>query len=178
MNINATLINLYNVCKRECWLHANGINMEHTSDLVTDGNIIQETSYAQRAMKSKEVMLTSVFNKINIAGKVDYYDAKDKIIHETKRGNKVENAHQMQVKFYIWLFELNNVFDVMGIIEYPVLRKKSEVYLLEKDRKYLKETLMDIDVLVKKRECPSKLFSKICKSCSYHDFCYSDEETN
>lgn len=33
MYINATLINLYNVCQRELWLHANGIRFEHTSDL-------------------------------------------------------------------------------------------------------------------------------------------------
>ncbi|MBS1446990.1 MAG: Dna2/Cas4 domain-containing protein, partial [Odoribacter sp.] len=37
MNVTATLINLYHVCKREMWLHAHGIRMEHTSDLVTEG---------------------------------------------------------------------------------------------------------------------------------------------
>nr|MBP8945773.1 Dna2/Cas4 domain-containing protein [Paludibacteraceae bacterium] len=43
MQVNATLINLYHVCKRECWLHANGIRFEHTSDLVYDGKLIHET---------------------------------------------------------------------------------------------------------------------------------------
>lgn len=30
INVTGTLINLYQVCKRETWLHANGIRMEHT----------------------------------------------------------------------------------------------------------------------------------------------------
>jgi CRISPR-associated exonuclease Cas4 len=51
MTINATLINLYHVCHREMWLHANGIRMEHTSDTVYDGKLLHETSYPQRAEK-------------------------------------------------------------------------------------------------------------------------------
>lgn len=38
INVTGTLINLYQVCKRETWLHANGIRMEHTSDVVTEGS--------------------------------------------------------------------------------------------------------------------------------------------
>ena len=33
MNINATLINYLHICHRKLWLHANGITMEHTSDI-------------------------------------------------------------------------------------------------------------------------------------------------
>lgn len=39
INVTGTLINLYQVCKRETWLHANGIRMEHTSDVVTEGKL-------------------------------------------------------------------------------------------------------------------------------------------
>ncbi|MEG2239082.1 MAG: Dna2/Cas4 domain-containing protein, partial [Bacteroidales bacterium] len=44
MNIIATYLNLYNVCKRELWLHANGIRFEHTSDLVFEGKLIHENA--------------------------------------------------------------------------------------------------------------------------------------
>ncbi len=111
MTINSTLINLYHVCKREMWLHANGIRMEHTSDTVAEGKLIHETSYSQRAEK---------YSEIEIAGsKIDFYDAKNKIIHEVKKSDSIEEAHEWQVKYYIWLLQHNGIEDVTGIIEYP-----------------------------------------------------------
>ena len=54
INVTGTLINLYQVCKRETWLHANGIRMEHTSDVVTEGKLVHETSYPNRAARYEE----------------------------------------------------------------------------------------------------------------------------
>ncbi|MDR0605877.1 MAG: CRISPR-associated protein Cas4, partial [Bacteroidales bacterium] len=71
--MNATLINLYHVCKRECWLHANGINMEHTSDIVYDGKLLHEISYTDRAKKYNEIDIVSKFKDINLFGKIDFY---------------------------------------------------------------------------------------------------------
>ena len=55
MTTTATHINLYHVCHRELWLHANGIRMEHTSDIVYEGKLIGETTYTDRANKNKQV---------------------------------------------------------------------------------------------------------------------------
>ena len=49
MTINATLINILHICYRELWLHAHVIRMEHTSDIVSEGRLIGEESYPQRA---------------------------------------------------------------------------------------------------------------------------------
>jgi len=49
MNITATHINYYHICHRKLWLFSNGINMEHTSEMVADGKLLHETSYPQRA---------------------------------------------------------------------------------------------------------------------------------
>ena len=101
MSINATLINLYHVCPREMWLHTNGINMGHTSDTVYDGKLLHETSYPQRAEKYREIDLSFTLNNgIDLFGKIDFYDAKEKIIHEIKRSEKMEAAHEWQVKVY------------------------------------------------------------------------------
>lgn len=126
MYINATLINLYNVCQRELWLHANGIRFEHTSDLVLEGKLIHEDSYPQRSEKYEEIELDGI--------KVDYYDAKSKVIHEIKKSNKVEKAHEWQVKYYLYVFEQNGIEGVTGLLEYPVLRKTQPVILSDLDR--------------------------------------------
>lgn len=176
MIINATLINLYQVCPRECWLHANGIRMEQTSDLVADGKVIEEESYQQRSEKYTQIELGAEFKDINLSGKIDFFDTKDKIIHETKRGNKVEDAHIWQVKFYLWLLKLNNIDASHGIIEYPKLRETKKVELNEKDIVYLEKTVILIKNLIHEETCPPVLNTKICKSCSYYDFCYANEE--
>ena len=176
MSINATLINLYHVCPREMWLHTNGINMEHTSDTVYDGKLLHETSYPQRAEKYREIDISAITdNGVTLTGKIDFYDAKEKVIHEIKRSDKIEVAHEWQVKFYIWLLELNGISDARGIIEYPKLRETKEILLTETDRDYLKVVVANIIELQQSEICPPRLNSKICKSCSYYDLCYIDE---
>lgn len=175
MKVNATLINLYTVCPRECWLHANGINMEHTSEIVYDGKLLHETSYPQRADKYSEIELSADLNGSDLTGKIDFYDAKEKVIHETKRGKSVEEAHTWQVKFYIWLLELNGVEGAIGKIEYPRLRKTSDVFLSQTDKDFLVEAVQNIQALIQQENCPPTINTKICKKCSYYELCYIDE---
>src|SRR5690625_7646125 len=98
MNINATYINLYRVCKRECWLHANGVQMEHTSELVADGKLIEEESYQQRSERYTQIELSAEFEKFFLTGKIDQFDTKDLVIHENKRIKKDKEEHSLQMK--------------------------------------------------------------------------------
>lgn len=157
---------MYNVCKRELWLHANGIRFEHTSDLVYEGRLIHEESYPQRSGKYEEIEMDGI--------KVDYYDARNKVIHEIKKSDKVEKAHEWQLKYYIYVFERNGIEGVRGILEYPVLRKKDEIVLSEVDRDRLKEMEKEIIHIIEREDCPPREKKKLCKNCSYFDFCYSE----
>lgn len=176
LTINATLVNLYHVCPREMWLHANGIRMEHTSDTVYDGKLLHETSYPQRAEKYTEIDLSATTkNGIELSGKIDFYNAKEKEIHEIKRSDRVEEAHKWQVKYYIWLLELNDITGVHAILEYPKLRSTHEVSLDSGDKLYLEELIPKLVILQESELCPARINSKICKSCSYYDLCYVEE---
>ncbi|WP_329905111.1 CRISPR-associated protein Cas4 [Porphyromonas pogonae] len=175
MILTATHINYYIVCPRKLWLSVNGINMEHTSDVVYDGKLLHENSYPQRAQKYQEVELSTQWEGLQLNGKVDFYDTKEHVIHETKRGNKVEVAHEWQVKFYIWLFELNGIEDVSGKIEYPLLRITTEVNLSDDEKNILIEIIPKINETISRADCPTTINGKICKSCSYYEFCYINE---
>lgn len=175
MNIIATHINYYSICHRKLWLFANSIQMEHTSDTVYDGKLLHETSYPQRANKHSEMELTVQWHSLTLQGKVDFYDHKHKIIHETKRGKSIEQAHTLQLKFYIWLFELNGIDGIIGHIEYPKLKKTKEVLLARTDVAFLEETIQGINKLLIQKKCPETINSKICKKCSYYQLCYIDE---
>lgn len=164
--ITGTHFNYYQVCRRKLWLFANGIGMEHTSDLVYAGKLIHEESYPQRSEKYEEIEMDGI--------KVDYYDAKNKVIHEIKKSDKVEKAHEWQLKYYIYVFERNGIEGVKGVLEYPALRKRDEIMLSEVDREKLMEMEKEIIHIIKKEDCPQREKKKLCKNCSYYDFCYSE----
>ena len=147
MNITATQINLYHVCKRELRLHANGMTMEHSSDIVYEGKLLHETVYPQRSERYEE---------LEIGGcKIDFFDAKNKVVHEIKKSDKVDTAHEWQVKYYIYILEQNGINEVTGILEYPALRKTDKVILSETDHIRIKEILKDIQEIVESRSMPN-----------------------
>lgn len=167
MNLTGTHFNYYQICKRKLWLFANGINMEHTSDLVYEGKLIHEESYPQRSAKYEEVELDGI--------KVDYYDTLHKVIHEIKKSDKVDVAHEWQLKYYLYVFEQNGIEGVSGVLEYPVLRKRDIVLLSDVDREMIGEMKADIKRVIESEVCPPLEKKRICKNCSYLDFCYSGE---
>lgn len=101
MQITGTHFNYFQVCHRKLWLFANGINMEHNSDLVYAGKLIHEESYPQRSERYEEIEIDGI--------KVDYYDAKRKVIHEIKKSDKVERAHEWQLKNSVFEGEITEV---------------------------------------------------------------------
>jgi CRISPR-associated exonuclease Cas4 len=163
----ATHLNYYVICKRKLWLFSNGIQMEHTSDTVTEGKLIGETTYQARNDKYKEIQIGSI--------KIDFYDPRNKIIHEVKKSDKIEEAHIMQVKYYIYVLEQNEIVGTTGIIEYPKMRQTTEVLLTDADRAYFDKLIPEIQMLIAADLCPPTINKSYCKTCSYYEFCYADE---
>lgn len=167
MQITATFINLYHVCHRELWLHANGIQMEHTSETVAEGKLIGETTYTDRSREYTEVEIDGI--------KIDFYDAKNRVVHEVKKSDKVEKAHIAQVKYYIYKLGQQGIEGVTGLIEYPKMRQRETVLLEPGDQEMIQNWETNIRQLVASEICPPLLNKPICKQCSYFDFCYVEE---
>lgn len=167
MLTTGTQFNYYFICQRKLWLFSNGIHMEHTSDLVYDGKLLHENSYPQRSERFQEIEIGEI--------KIDYYDPKNKIIHEVKRSDKIEEAHEWQLKYYIYILESYGVDGVKGVLEYPALRKRDNVYLSDRDRMEINDILASIEIIIHSEECPVRLNVTKCRSCSYFDFCWAGE---
>lgn len=167
MIVTGTHFNYYQLCHRKLWLFANGINMEQESDLVYDGKLVHESSYSQRASRYEEIEIDGI--------KVDYFDAKSNVIHEIKKSNKVEKAHEWQLKYYMYVFEQHGIIGVTGVLEYPLLRKTEEVLLSDIDREYIRQMIDSILQVISLPECPPLEKKGICKNCSYYEFCYTNE---
>ena len=138
--------------------------MEHNSDLVYEGKLIHENTYPQRSEKYEEIAIDGI--------KIDYYDTKNKVIHEVKKSDKMEVAHEWQVKYYIHVLEQNGVEGVTGLLEYPKLRQTTEVFLSDRDRNELDEITIKIQEIISSDTCPPLIKLGICRNCSYFEFCW------
>jgi CRISPR-associated exonuclease Cas4 len=168
MQITGTYFNYYLVCHRKLWLFANGINMEHSSELVYEGKMIHETTYPQRAERYREIELEGI--------KVDFYDQNGRVIHEIKKSRQEHASHVWQLKYYIFVFERAGIDGVTGILEYPKERKTEEILLSDPDRERILEIETDIKNIIHSEGCPGVIDAPKCKKCAYFDFCYCREE--
>jgi len=168
MQITGTHINYYFSCHRQLWLFANSIQMEHTSDAVFEGKLIHETSYRQRSAKYEEVSIGGI--------KIDFYDVKNRVVHELKKSRKLNEAHVWQLKYYIYILEKAGIKGVSGILEYPKERKTEEIYLSSIDIERIKEMEAEIGQIINNEVVPDIIKKPRCKNCSYFDFCFVDED--
>jgi CRISPR-associated exonuclease Cas4 len=181
MPITATLINYLMVCHRKVWLHANGIRLEHTSDVVAEGKLIGQESYPQRAERWTEIEVSgtlshSAANPIELAAKIDFFDPHLGIVHEVKKSNAREQAHIAQVQFYLYVLRLNGIKATYGLIEYPNLRLTERVSLTDEDTLYIESQIMRVHKIIQLETCPERLPISKCRLCSFFEFCWVGEE--
>jgi len=175
--ITGTHINYYFICKRKLWLFAQGIGMEHTSDTVYLGKIIDESSY-ERKDKKIDIDDTIV---------IDWIDDKTGIIHEVKKSDKMEEAHTWQVLYYLWYLKRKGVTvadsqmaeyqngrwgGLKGEIDYPALKQRVEVVLTTEKEERLNDIIADIERIIRLEKPPERIHKKFCKTCSYYELCW------
>lgn len=181
MPITATLINYLMLCRRKVWLHAHGIRMEHTSEVVAEGRLIGEESYPQRAERWTEIEVSGMFphsttHPIELAAKIDFFDPHLGIVHEVKKSAAKEQAHIAQVQFYLYILRLNGIKAEYGLIEYPKLRITERVSLITDDQALIESQIRKAYEIVQQEGCPERLPVSRCRSCSFFEFCWVGEE--
>jgi len=178
MKITATHISYLHTCRRKLWLFHQGIHMEHNSSLVYEGRLIGEMTYTDRGQQNRQIELNVSLGKdIQGIAVIDYFNPSTGIVHETKKSDKIEEAHVAQVKFYLYLLYLSGVHQCSGIIEYPKLRQRTQVPpLSEADLTQVRTWIDQVYTLITQAICPKVVHLPICKTCAYFEYCYADEE--
>ena len=97
------------------------------------------------------------------------------MIHEVKKSDKMESAHEWQVRYYILILERNGIEGVTGLLEYPKLRHTLEVLLSDRDRNELEQVISKAQEIIARESCPERIKLGICKNCSYFEFCWVEE---
>jgi len=162
-NITGTLINYYFHCKKQCYLHANRINLEDNSEDVRIGKVLHEISEDKN--KKSEISIDNI--------KIDKL-TRDYLV-EIKKSDSDTEAVKWQVLLYLYKLKQKGV-EKKGKIEYIEKNKQDKkIEYLELDKKNEKELLViceNIETLINAPTPPSVKFENKCKKCAYYDYCF------
>ena len=155
-----TEVGYFFICKKKLWWFHHGIEMERDNDRVKMGKIVHQNSYER---KKKEI---SIDNKIVLDWQADG------IIHEVKLTDKMEEAHEFQLLYYIYYLKQKGVEGLKGQIDYPKLRQTKEIELTAEKEAALEKALREMQQIIAMDAPPQVEFMKICRSCSYAELCW------
>lgn len=161
--INGSQINYYFICKTKLWLFSHNIQLEHESENVKLGKILHEDSFK----REKDYLIDNLIN-VDFIKLTDYVE-----IHEVKKTQKLDKSHEYQLLYYMYYLKNEKGIDnIKGFLDYPLNRKKKEIFLTQEKEDQLLEIIEDINKI---NECkmPKPKKSKICRKCAYFDFCFS-----
>ncbi|NPB03346.1 MAG: CRISPR-associated protein Cas4 [Thermotogae bacterium] len=157
-------VSYYRVCKRKLWLFSKGLMYEKESEDVAIGRLLDALSY-KRYRKEEEIVPDRI--------KVDFITLKNGIvINEVKKSKSLEDAHALQVKYYMWAFKKRGVKVLHALIRYPRLRRVHKVHLSPEDEAEIERILEGISKVLSEPLPPEPINAKYCKRCAYYDFCY------
>ncbi len=157
-----TQVNYYVICPTKLWYFSHFIRQERESDAVAMGRVIHEASYAGA---KKEIMIDSRIS-------IDFMKRGGKLLlHDIKKSNKMEDAHVCQLLYYLYYLKQKGV-DAEGVIDYPKLRKTKSIILTEDNETRIKDILRNISDIVSMEKPPEPEKRKMCRKCSYFEFCW------
>ena len=161
MHITGTMFYYYFICHRKLWCFYNKITFENQSESVLLGKLIDESSYGR---EHKHIMIDETVN-------VDFI--KDwKVLHEVKKSKSIEIASIWQVKYYLYFLNQRGIKIEKGVLDFPKIKRREEIFLQEGDLEEIEKTLANIEKILSQGKMPPPIDSKICKSCAYYEYCY------
>jgi len=157
-----TQVNYYVVCPRKLWLFSHQIELERDSDAVQLGKLIHERAYARETKKN-----LVIDNRIV----VDFYE--DGTLHEVKKSNRLEDAHRLQLLYYLYYLKQKGISGITGELNYPKLKQRTPIELTPEGEAEVEQALIGIRQLLAAPQAPAVIDAPYCKRCSYVDFCYA-----
>jgi len=155
-----TEVGYFFICKKKLWWFAHGVEMEQTNDRVKMGKLVHEESYARRR------------KELNIDDRIVLDWREDNVIHEVKLTDSMEDAHEMQLLYYLYYLKCKGVEGLRGQIDYPKLRETKTVELTEEKETMLVQALEEMRRIVGSGHAPEVAWMRICAKCSYAELCW------
>lgn len=163
LTIRGTQIGYYFICKTKLWFFSHNLQMEQESELVALGKQIHKATY-NREKKDQTIDNLISFDFIRTGDILE--------IHEVKKSQKMEDAHEFQLLYYLYyLKKEKGLEEAIGFIDYPKLRKKKTIKLEPYLEAEMEKLLEDIITIVE-GELPKPVKIPICRKCAYYEMCW------
>ena len=95
------------------------------------------------------------------------------LIHETKKSRSFDNAHRLQVLYYLFYLKQKGV-KARGEIDYPLIKKTEKVELTGEAEIEVHRVLDGIKSVVEMPVAPPRLENKrLCEKCAYFELCWA-----
>lgn len=149
------------ICERKLWLFSKDIGLEHTSEQVNLGKVLDENTFREEE------------HLIDDYTSLDFVKVNDKVVvHEVKLSSSLEEAHKWQIKYYMYYLKSKGIEIDHGVLHYPKAKQTEKVFLSDKDIEMLDEVFKKIDILLSLPQPPKVINKPYCRKCAYFEFCY------
>jgi CRISPR-associated exonuclease Cas4 len=135
--------------------------MERESEDVAMGKLLHESRYKR---EKKDIIIDNAIS-------IDFVKRGDVLeVHDIKKSRKMEDAHRYQLLYYLYYLHQRGV-EATGVLNYPLLNKKEAIKPTEQDFEMVEDITHNIRDIVT-GEMPKPLKRRLCKKCSYYEFCF------
>ncbi len=163
LKFRGTQVAYYVVCERKLWLFTKGISMERESEFVKLGKLLDETSFNRQ--REEEFSYEPV--------SIDFFTSQEGlVIHEVKHSQALEEAHILQVKYYIYYLKEKGIKVSHAILHYPKAKVLKQIFFDPKDRELIQNALKNMQDIVSMPYPPKVIKKPYCKKCAYWELCY------
>lgn len=163
MAVTGTVINYYFHCKRQCWLHANRLNLEDNSEDVRIGKVLHELN--SEGKKNTEISIDNI--------KIDKIT--EEYLVEIKKSDADTEATKWQTLLYLKTLK-NKGVERKGKIEFIEKNKQSKktiiIELTEIEERNLDKVVEEIEAFINMDKPPEPEFKAKCKKCAYYEYCF------
>jgi len=174
--IGGMLVGYHAVCPRKAWYALHGLAMEHESETVALGRLLDRTAYARRQRPA--LIEAAAPDGSPLAVMLDGVDLRAGVLHETKKGRAEAHAHRLQLRFYLWVLARAGVTradgaPLTGRLDYPALRRSEAVALGPEHEEELAATVAALAALARQPTPPERHPRRsFCRRCAFEPLCF------
>jgi len=161
--ISPHVFQAYMTCPREAWLEYHSVTSDQDHEYLALGRLIHERSYER---DRKEIFVDQLL-------KIDLF--RGELVAEVKKSSRHIEAAKLQLAYYLYYLKHEKGLTFEGILLFPKERKTEKVKLTEELEHRIEEILRRMTPMLLKDEPPPARRIKYCRTCSFFEFCWSDE---
>jgi len=161
--ITGTMVQSYNICKRQTWLMAHQIIPDQEHTYIEMGRHIDEDTYGRDKRK---------INFENVVLDIIRSEESGIVVGEVKKSSKALESARLQLAFYLYKLKQNGV-EARGLLLFPEERKRLTVELTPALENEIENILKGISALISLNMPPLSKKIGYCKNCGHREFCWA-----